>query len=60
MVLCYYRELHGFGQPKFAKFAYGGLVLGSSQITLLLQLPLKTMLNFKVVKIDTKIITLLR
>jgi len=40
MVLCYYRELHGFGQPKFA---YGGLVLGSSQITLLLQLPLKTM-----------------
>ncbi len=57
MVLCYYRELHGFGQPKFA---YGGLVLGSSQITLLLQLPLKTMLDLKVVKIDTKIITLLR
>ncbi len=33
---------HGFGQ---AKFASGGLILGSSQFTLLPQLPLKTMLS---------------
>jgi len=42
-----------------AKFAYGGWILGSSQFTLLPQLPLKTMLDFKVVKIDFKIIILL-
>jgi len=38
-----------------AKFAYGGSILGLSQFTLLPQLPLKTMLNLKVVKIDSKI-----
>jgi len=48
----FYRVFHGFGQ---AKFAYGGSILGSSQFTLLPQLPLKTMLSVKVVKIDSKI-----
>jgi len=43
----------GFGH---AKFAYGGSILGSSQFTLLPQLPPKTMLDLKVVKIDLKII----
>jgi len=38
-----FRVFHGFGQ---AKFAYGGSILGSSQFTLLLQLPLKMMLCF--------------
>jgi len=42
-----------------AKFAYGGSILGSSQFTLLPQLPQKMMLDLKVVKIDTKIIILL-
>ncbi len=50
----WYRAFHRFGQ---ANFAYGGSVLGSSQFTLLSQLPLKTMLLYlKVVKIDFKII----
>jgi len=44
-----YRAFQGFGQDKFA---YGGSILGSSQFTLLPQLPLKTTLNLKVVKID--------
>jgi len=39
----------GFGQ---AKFAYGGLILGSSHFTLLPKLPLKMMLDLKVVKTD--------
>jgi hypothetical protein len=47
-----YKAFDGFGQ---AKFAYGGSILGSSQYTLLLQLPLKTMLDLKVVKINSKI-----
>ncbi len=47
------RAFHGFG---LAKFANGGLILGSSQFTS--QLPLKMMLGLKVVKIDTKIINL--
>jgi len=42
---------HGFGQ---AKFAHGGSILGSNQFTLLHQLPLKTMFDLKVVKIDSK------
>jgi len=46
----------GFGQ---AKFASGGSIVGSSQFKLLSQLPLKTMLDLKVVKIDLKIIILL-
>jgi hypothetical protein len=44
-----YRAFHGFRQ---AKFAFGGLILGSSQFTILPQLPLKMMLNLKVVKMD--------
>jgi len=48
---------HGFGQ---AKFPDSGLVLGSIQFSLLPQLPLKTMLGLKVVKIDLKISNLLR
>ncbi len=44
-----YIAFHGFGQ---AKFAYGGSILGSSQFSMLLQLPLKSMLNLKVVKIE--------
>jgi hypothetical protein len=43
---------HGFGQ---AKFACGGSILGSSQFTLLPQLPQKMMLGLKVVKIKLKI-----
>jgi len=50
-LLC--RAFHGFWQ---AKFACGGSILGSSQFTLLLQLPIKMTLDLKVVKIDTKII----
>jgi len=38
-----------------AKFAYGGEILGSSQFTLLPDLPLKMMLGLKVVKIDSKL-----
>jgi len=41
---------HGFGQ---AKSAHGGSILGPSQITLLPQLPLKTMLSLKVIKSDS-------
>jgi len=50
---------HGFGQTKFA---YGGLIIGSSQFTLLgllPQLPLIMMLSLKVVKIDSKTSNLL-
>ncbi len=47
-----YRAFHRFGQ---AKFANGGSILGSSQFTLLPQLPLRMMLSLKVVRIDSKI-----
>jgi len=47
-----YRAFHGFWQ---ARFPDGGSVLGSSQFCILPQLPLKTMLDLKVVKIDSKI-----
>jgi len=47
-----YRAFHGFGQ---AKFADGSSVLGSSQFSILPQLPQKTMLGLKGVKIDSKI-----
>jgi len=50
--LDHYTVFHGFGQ---SKFAYGGSILGSSQFTLLPQLPLNMMLSLKVVRIDTKI-----
>jgi len=48
---CLYRAFHRFGQ---AKFPYGGLVLGSSQISLLPKLPQKMTVSLKVVKIDSK------
>ncbi len=48
-----YRVLNGFGQ---AKFAAGGSILGSSQLSLLSELPLKMALDLKVVKIESKII----
>jgi len=47
----FYRVFHEFGQ---AKFADGGLILGSSQFTQLPQLPLKMRHNLKVVKINSK------
>jgi len=48
-----YRAFRRFGQ---AKFAYGGLLLGSSQFSILPQLPQKMMLASKVIRIDSKII----
>ncbi len=48
-----------FHQIKQAKFAYGGIILSSSQFLLLPQLPLKMELASKVVKVDSKIIVLL-
>jgi hypothetical protein len=53
----FYRVFHRFGQ---GKFAYGGWNLGSSQFTLLPQLPLRMMLSLKFVKIDWKISNSLR
>jgi len=50
-----YRVFHGFGQ---AKFADGGSILGSSQLSLLSELTLKMTLDSKVAKIDWKIIIL--
>jgi len=44
-----YRAFHRFGQ---AKFPDGGSVLGSGQFSILPQLPLKTMLSSKGVKIN--------
>jgi hypothetical protein len=52
-----HRAFHRFGQ---AKFPNGGSVLGLSQFSILPQLPQKTMLVLKVVKIDSKISNLLR
>jgi len=46
-----YRAFHRFGQ---AKFPDGGSVLGWSQFSVLPQLPPKTMLSLKEVKIDSK------
>jgi len=51
-----YRAFHRFWQ---AKFPDGGLILGSSQFSILPQLPPKILLDSKVVKIDPKIIILL-
>ncbi len=42
-----------------AKFPYGGSILSTSQFKQLHQQPLKTMLDLKVVKMDSKIIILL-
>ncbi len=50
-----YRAFHGFGQAKFANCSF---ILGYSQFSILSQLPLKTMLDIKVVKINLKIIIL--
>jgi len=47
-----YRAFNGFGQ---AKFPDGGSILGSSQFSILPQLPPKTMLGLKVVKIDSNL-----
>jgi hypothetical protein len=44
-----HRALHRFGHTKFA---YVGLILGLSQFSLLPQLPLKMVLDLKVVKIE--------
>jgi hypothetical protein len=52
-----YRAFHGFGQ---AKLVFGGSILGPSQFAILPQLPQKTAINLKVVKIDPKIIISLR
>jgi len=52
-----YTAFHGFGQ---AKFYYGGLVLGSSLFSLLPQLPQKMTITSKVVKVDSKIIILIK
>ena len=49
LTLCIYRVFHRFGQTNFA---YGGQVLGSSQFLVLPQLPEKTKLASKVVKIN--------
>jgi len=49
----FYRAFQGLVQ---AKFAYGGLILGWIKSKLLPQLPLKMMLNLKLVKIESKII----
>jgi hypothetical protein len=46
-----YRALHRFEQ---AKFPDGGSVLGSSQFSVLPQLPPKMMLSLKEVKIESK------
>jgi len=40
---------HGFGREKFAD---SDLALGYNQLSLLLELPLETMLNLKLVKIE--------
>jgi len=53
----FYRAFHRFGQ---AKFPDGGLVLGSSQFSILPQLPQKILLDSKGIKIDPKIIISLR
>ena len=55
--VCFYRAFHRFGQ---AKTAYAGLVLGFSQFLLPPQLLSNMMLASKVVKIDLKIIMVLR
>ena len=51
-----YRAFHRFGQAKIAR---SGLVLDSSQFSLLPQLPQKMTLPLKVVKIDSKKVILL-
>jgi len=55
--IAFNRAFHKFGQ---AKFVHAGLILGSSQFTILPQLPLKTRVDLKMVKIDLKIIISLR
>jgi len=51
----FYRAFHRFGQAKFPD-ADGGSILGSSQFSILHQLPPKRLLDSKVVKINPKII----
>jgi hypothetical protein len=52
---CYCKEYRAFHRFWQAKFPDGGLVLCSSQFSLLPQLPQKMMLGLKGVKIDSKI-----
>jgi len=52
----FYKAFHEFGQ---AKFPDGGSIFGSSQFSVLPQLPPKMMLSLKEVKIDSKISNLL-
>jgi len=54
VVNCKHKIIQSISQ---AEFAYGGSILGSSQFMILPQVSLKTMLDLKVVKIDSKIIT---
>jgi len=49
------RKFYSILSQKIYLWSYGGSILGSSQFTLLPQLPLKTMLSYKVVKFDSKI-----
>ncbi len=56
LILSSYRAFHWFEQ---AKFLVGGSVLGSSQFSILPQLPPKIMLFLKMVKINPRIIILL-
>jgi len=49
VTLYFYRVFHGFGQ---AKFPHGILVLGSTQFSLVPQLPQKMTLYLKVVKFN--------
>jgi len=56
LFLALYRAFQRFGQ---AQYPDGGLVLGSSQFSILPKLPLKTMLGLKVFKIESKISNLL-
>jgi len=55
-ILNYNKEFHSYGE---AKFANGGLVLGWSKFSLLPPTDSKNLLDWKVVKMDSKIITLI-
>ena len=56
MIKKYYNAYQGFDILNLDKLAYGGLILGSSQFSILPKLPQKMVLDSKVVKIDSKII----
>jgi hypothetical protein len=56
---CFCHSYSVFQGFSYAKFAYGGSILSSSQFLILPQLPQNMKLTSKVVKIDPKIIVLL-